>query len=280
MRLTCPNCGAQYEVPIEVIPQDGRDVQCSNCGDTWFQEHPDKVISEETHSTPDSVPSIPDDDGLRAAVTGQDIPQTDPDPAPQEASPEPAVDTTITEDPEPVRRDLSPDVSEILREEASREADLRATETQSLESQPELGLDAHGNEEPERRAREAQNRMARIRGETPSTEVATQDAGSRRGLLPDIEEINSTLRNSTDKAADQGANLPQPGPAKPRKSGGFLRGFSVIVIIGVILAGLYINAPTIAQSVPQADPMLSAYVALVDQARLWLDAQAAGFVGQ
>ena len=41
MRLTCPNCGAQYEVPAEVIPESGRDVQCSNCGDTWFQTHPD-----------------------------------------------------------------------------------------------------------------------------------------------------------------------------------------------------------------------------------------------
>ena len=43
MRLTCPNCGAQYEVPDEVIPDDGRDVQCSNCGDTWFQAHPDNT---------------------------------------------------------------------------------------------------------------------------------------------------------------------------------------------------------------------------------------------
>ncbi len=276
MRLTCPNCGAQYEVPIEVIPQDGRDVQCSNCGDTWFQEHPDKVISEEAHDTPDPVASALDD-GLRAAVTGQDVPPPETDPAPQETVPDTPEEPT---DPEPVRRDLAPDVSEILREEASREAELRATETQSLESQPDLGLEAHGNEEPERRAREAQNRMARIRGEAPSAEVATQDAGSRRGLLPDIEEINSTLRSSTDKAVDQGANLPQPGPAKRPKSGGFLRGFSVIVIIGVILAGLYINAPTIAISLPQADPLLSAYVALVDQARLWLDAQAADLMGQ
>ena len=42
MRLICPNCDAQYEVPSEVIPEDGRDVQCSNCGDTWFQNHSDQ----------------------------------------------------------------------------------------------------------------------------------------------------------------------------------------------------------------------------------------------
>jgi predicted Zn finger-like uncharacterized protein len=278
MRLTCPNCGAQYEVPIEVIPQDGRDVQCSNCGDTWFQEHPDRPEPEAADDTSAPAASAPDENGLRAAVTGQDIPRPEPTPAPQEdAVPD---SPAVSEEPEPVRRDLAPDVSEILREEASREAGLRATEAQSLESQPDLGLDAHSDEEPERRAREARSRMARIRGEAATPEVAPQDAGSRRGLLPDIEEINSTLRSSTDKTPDQGANLPQPGPAKRQKSGGFLRGFSVVVIIGVILAGLYINAPTIAKSIPQADPMLSAYVALIDQARLWLDAQAAGLMGQ
>ena len=43
MRLTCPNCGAQYEVPAEVIPETGRDVQCSDCGTTWFQLPPDPL---------------------------------------------------------------------------------------------------------------------------------------------------------------------------------------------------------------------------------------------
>ncbi|NBR91243.1 MAG: hypothetical protein EBS68_15290, partial [Rhodobacteraceae bacterium] len=29
MRIICPNCGAQYEVPNDVVPETGRDVQCS-----------------------------------------------------------------------------------------------------------------------------------------------------------------------------------------------------------------------------------------------------------
>jgi len=37
MRLICPNCGAQYEIDAGLIPPAGRDVQCSNCGNTWFQ---------------------------------------------------------------------------------------------------------------------------------------------------------------------------------------------------------------------------------------------------
>jgi len=40
MRLVCPNCAAQYEVDDNAIPETGRDVQCSSCGSTWFQEQP------------------------------------------------------------------------------------------------------------------------------------------------------------------------------------------------------------------------------------------------
>ena len=40
MRLVCPNCSAQYEIDGSMIPDEGRDVQCSNCGHTWFELPP------------------------------------------------------------------------------------------------------------------------------------------------------------------------------------------------------------------------------------------------
>ncbi len=43
MRLTCPNCGAQYEVPEVEVPAPGREVQCSNCDTDWFHHHPDRA---------------------------------------------------------------------------------------------------------------------------------------------------------------------------------------------------------------------------------------------
>ena len=36
MFIKCPNCDAQYEVPNDIIPATGRDVQCSSCSKTWF----------------------------------------------------------------------------------------------------------------------------------------------------------------------------------------------------------------------------------------------------
>ena len=39
MQIICPNCEAKYQVNDKAIPEDGRDVQCTNCGEIWFQEH-------------------------------------------------------------------------------------------------------------------------------------------------------------------------------------------------------------------------------------------------
>lgn len=37
MRLTCPECGAEYRVDDSAIPAEGRDVECSSCGHGWRQ---------------------------------------------------------------------------------------------------------------------------------------------------------------------------------------------------------------------------------------------------
>jgi predicted Zn finger-like uncharacterized protein len=36
MRLTCPSCGAEYEVPDGMVPAAGRHVQCTACHARWF----------------------------------------------------------------------------------------------------------------------------------------------------------------------------------------------------------------------------------------------------
>lgn len=38
MRLTCPRCGAQYEIAEDAIPPQGREVECSACENVWFQK--------------------------------------------------------------------------------------------------------------------------------------------------------------------------------------------------------------------------------------------------
>ena len=36
MRLTCPSCGAEYDIPEGMLPAAGRHAQCSACHTRWF----------------------------------------------------------------------------------------------------------------------------------------------------------------------------------------------------------------------------------------------------
>ena len=288
MRLTCPNCGAQYEVPDEVIPFDGRDVQCSNCGDTWFQGHPDNPATV-TETEPEPVTEPISEPAAVSSGPGTDevhqTPEVESDPAPEteEAAAETAVETAaeITEEttepadiasempqqpaPQP---DIDSGITDILRQEAEREANLRSAESGPIESQPDLGLDAVGDA-PNQQSGQARSRMARLRGETPGREA---EAGSRRELLPDIEEINSAWSNP-DEAATGSTEVGLAEAQVQNQRGGFVRGFAMIVIVGVLMALLYSNAAKISGMLPAAEPVLNSYVAMVDQARIWLDAR-------
>ena len=255
MRLICPNCDAQYEVPDDVMPAAGRDVQCSNCGKTWFQHHADHI------------PADADDEDAFA-----------PD---EETAPPPH--------PTPRRKSLTPDVTDILREEAEAEqAARRNMQSGGLESQPDLGMDmeeAVSQETADVRNREAQERMERLRGrDVPEVQAsggrapeaaatALGSLGSRRDLLPDIEEINSTLRSGATRT---GAASPDSGPeieapTHQRKRRGFRTGFLTMLLVFIALMALYITSPRLAVAVPALEAPLSGYVSAVDKGRVWLD---------
>lgn len=293
MRLICPNCEATYEVPDDVIPEAGRDVQCSNCGDTWFQHHPDHeppaedVPAEETWvdaaGETGEASDVADDAG-DTADTAEQMPETPWDEGDSDdagTSGDEAVEDQprdeIDHDPageDMARRELDEGVKSILQEEAEREREARAAERagESLETQPDLGL-AQADDEATRRLREAQTRMARLRGAPEPADTEAIDPTSRRDLLPDIEEINSSLRSEEDDdgAAMVGDAYPEAGTA-PR-SGGFRRGFLLIVLLAVIAALVYVFAPMISDRVPAAADVLQSYVETVDGVRLWLDGQ-------
>lgn len=135
MRLVCPNCDAQYEIDDGLIPQSGRDVQCSNCGHTWFEGQ-----------------AAPEEPPLSIDADWQDWsePQAAEAPPPDSPAPDPTPSSA------PRKPTLDPDVAEILREEAAYERAARAAEAQ-IESQPDLGLAApapkridHTSDQPRR----------------------------------------------------------------------------------------------------------------------------------
>lgn len=381
MRLICPNCAAQYEVDARVIPEDGRDVQCSNCGQAWFQlpegaedldepagelpfgdfeDDPEYLGTEippldtpmmtaagitatEAAAAEDDLPDDlrheldeiersfgaaggPGDDHAPAAETGADsiadsiadqpepLPGASADSLPAALAIGAALNSA---QPAPRRRKLDDAVAQILREESEREVRARRAQKETLESQPELGLDLtpaprppRASELPPRSPAPIQPaaggisfappaptadaleedlddglnegrpllpgpaRSADLSGEDPEleAELAAANRPPRRELFPDIDMINSTLR-ATSERGDEPSAIDAPETIRRRRSG-FRTGFSVMLLMALLLLAFYTFAPLLALRYPQSAPFVTAALNQMDAARLWLDALA------
>ncbi|MEM9707833.1 MAG: zinc-ribbon domain-containing protein [Pseudomonadota bacterium] len=369
MRISCPECLAQYDVDIAMIPEIGRNVQCSNCAHTWFQTREETPAAAPEEPEPQAEPETEETVGaetedstseVEAAAADSDPSRGDTEVAVDEEPPveepeedlaaeaptvaEPAevesnVEEPVEEEPAAMadmadeslvgetadvwddgsdaiaadgadfedtsygeevaehgeiraenevafsiddeiedtdQTSLNPDVTDILREEAALEVTQRRSEdAPSLEpDQPDLGL---GDSPPSDRLR---TRLDRMRGEGPqtpnmaatmaeATRMTPEALGIGRDKLPDIEEINSSLRPS-EPVVDPEEILSAPEVTAIRRSG-FRVGFSAIVLLAAVLVGLYVYAPTIANTVPAMEPAMIAYVEAANHARDGID---------
>ena len=95
MRLVCPNCKANYEIPRHAVPIGGREVKCASCGHSWFQtrtkkSNDDQLIEAENEITKEETEEV------ASAASNQ--------------------------------KKIDPSVIKILREEAKREIEARDQE--------------------------------------------------------------------------------------------------------------------------------------------------------
>lgn len=296
MRLVCPNCGAQYSVDASVIPEAGRDVQCSNCGHTWFQE-PEGGLQETSAATRIASQSAP---RREPPPPPSPPPTTGEAPAPAPAPSAPSSDAT-SPDATPgeaarPRRALDAAVMDVLREEAQREKAARAAEAPASPPPPGDGAPEPGPAQdepqpqpqaerppeqavvapvpPDERAIQAEEHKARMRGENPAAAVAALSgrAAQRREMLPDIEEINSTLRASADPTRTReeiGAEALERERRRSRR--GFRLGFGTVALIAAALTLLYTHGTRLSAAVPELDQPISRYIAAVNDGRRWLD---------
>ena len=288
MRLVCPNCSAEYEVDVSVIPAEGRDVQCSNCAHTWFEPHPDQANAPAKPAENPAEAARPRRIQPRVTVTrAEDLnnPQTAPQPEPSRRSRVAAERAaraqsdapSFTEDDPAMRpapkRNIDPNVLQVLREEAEHEASLRRGETpEPIESQAEMALAGAAPRQSQRTATDPRD----VPDEelVPSGTIGPRRVtrGGRKEILPDIEEINSSLRASTDRKTSVPAYVEvEERLKKVRRGQGFRMGFSLVLIVAAIGIFVYVFTPEISARVPQAEPILSTYVAEVNNVRSWLD---------
>ncbi len=173
-----------------------------------------------------------------------------------------AADTAVAELADtaaPAAYAVDDSVLAILREEAEREAQARLAEAaRPVETQVDLGIDSAVPARP-----------AEIAPVVPAVAAAAVAGADpmRRTRLPDVEEINSTLR-PTETAADDGAG-PEAAPVEGRSS--FRSGFLLVMTVAILGSALYGSADALASAVPALAGPLAAFVSFVDSLRLQLD---------
>lgn len=205
MRLICPSCGAQYEVDDTLIPDDGRDVQCSSCGTGWFQRphHPSSDLADDLGTDPELTPAFADDEDEDGTLPPEDeVPRKPSNPG--------RIDATVRS---------------ILMEEAAREARARRGEP-LLETQPELGIDPWPHAVPGARLPDLPKT---IRSEVTRTPLA--EPPPRAAALPDAPaadeaevKIAATTQHSGPQASFPGDLLAEAsaasGPIPPASRAG------------------------------------------------------------
>ena len=123
--------------------------------------------------------------------------------------------------------------------------------------------------------------MNRLKGDAAASTalaaaVADTVAASRKELLPDIEEINSTLRSDAER--DAAEQMPEEVEVERRR--GFRRGFLSVLSIIILLCLIYLFADVIAAQVPALAGLLESYVVAVDNLRIWFDIQIQNLMAQ
>lgn len=305
MRLVCPNCAAQYNVDDRVIPPGGRDVQCSNCGQTWFQTGAERPrvrpagtpapAAPEPAAPEPPEPPMPDPDTWDAGETPEAAePAAEPgEPAaPASAQPETAAparalpvleDDGDWEDDEPVDH-LPParadGIGPAPRPPAPG-AETGAVQGRRVLDEAVLSI-LREEAEREARARRAEVQGMETQGELGLTsplpvpgrstvEAAPRHTAEAEGL-PDAKQITSTLD------ARDGADELAPAPAA-RQGAGFRLGFSLMLLLAALALALYLLAPQISAAVPALADPLAAYAEAVNAARLWLERTVEGLAG-
>lgn len=284
------------------VPQDEEALEDNPTATPEEPEFETEVSAEPEEGVADD--DVQDDiqDAISALTQAESIPDPEPEPEPEpEEAPEPIETYEATPEPETFEVDdyddtpepqfedepddeyepetaaqpssaLKDSVRDILRAEVEFDQSMRHKDGETLETQPDLGLEEPSQDTAKKSLRD---RMARLRGLDPSDPgliaggVAAA-SGKRRDLLPDIEEINSTLSAASER--DEDGTVPDEDTRRTRaERSGFRSVFLTLVLTAVVLVVLYLLAPLIAAKVPALAGVMESYVILANGFRVWLD---------
>lgn len=234
MRLTCPNCGAVYEIAEAMVPVAGRHVQCTACHTRWFVRG--EVAKEESED--DIVQRLEARSHLRPVPTP--VREVAPEPAPfprsQRSDPASSVGTPPSQPP-----DKAPDALAPQRE-------------------PERpGVPA-----PDRKPVSPTQPRPVAAGPQGPRAVPAKPAG--RPMQPG-EGPSLRPAPRLDLGVDSGRQSAAPAPAPTR----FWRGVAVVLVVFGLALAAYVWRIELATRVPAAAPAINAYGQSIDTLRLELE---------
>ena len=296
MRLTCPNCGTEYEVPGDLIPEDGKHVQCSGCHTRWFVRGGETALLSEEQiihrleswsPRPVGVPTAPPPETAtvtEVAAEAESAPEIEarkkaelaPDPgeepqAPPEPAPEPEQETEPAAVPEPDRAapapsepDLKPDLTSEPAPKAKPEPDTprrsapRPASPRPLTAEPEATTD----DLPETFIWEHHD------GPKPVTPSWREPAGGAQNVPRPGQQARPSQRLELPRATTAAAPVfDDPPPTRSR----FWRGVTVSLLLAGLTLAAYVWRDGVTIRWPVFEPALNALAGWIDAAREWAE---------
>ncbi len=249
IRLICPGCAAEYGLPRDAIPAEGREVECSDCGRVWQARRPPSGTAP-----------------LALGAYARPVLRDDPD------------DTPAVRPLPPASRRLSPDVLDILRQEVEHERRLRAADSPAAPAAP---LDP-----PEPDTDWPATTVTLPAGATraftanPQPQVPLPEAvahppptAARRPPPGPIPEQPRPVAHPIQHERTRQEQTHQDHTRPPARSG-YGAGFVLSLTIAACALGLYVLTPVLAEQDSALGDQLLEWRNGVDRARLWLSDQA------
>ena len=239
MLLACPICQAQYEVPEDAIPETGCEVQCSACGETWFQPHPQATFP---------IENIRGDQRLQDFAYIKGAIEHNSESEPTEPGNRDA-QSPIFNNPTAIQRPpIAPAVAEVLRQEADREARVRAASVFAEDQAP--------------RETDTPAALETAQSSLQATPAAPTNA------FPSAPP--SAAASEPDQfEAEETAPAPKPNTAQNADAPSYSSGrLGFIIGVAAVMAALlfYLYAETLSSAAPSLTPYADLYT-------LWVDAQ-------
>jgi predicted Zn finger-like uncharacterized protein len=234
MRLTCPNCGAEYEAPRSMMPAGGRHVQCSACHTRWF-------------ARADSRPQLTEDQIIRKLESrGPNLRVVEEEP----------VAAAWDDDPEAGsvkvgRRQAPPSPAAPAGKPAPGQPEAEEFEWEVLETP----VAPKPDRAPPLRAKEEER--------APQASPAAEP----RAPLPVAPALAPEPPAPAPPRLDLGDFTGEPPAERRERSSLFVRGFLFALAAFAVLLLCYLVAGPASENVPVLGPILGAYADGIDLLR-------------